>query len=248
VQISSIGVKLLREVIKASRIFSIGRTTSTLRGFTTFAYSTSAETNDCEQLTSFDTDSSFLVCNNLGTGHICNNKTLFAGDLVPSIFEIGSATGMLTPTLMDTVILWLTDNKGEKHLFVLNDVNYLPNSPVNLLSLGRLAEVYPDYAGNPDRNGTGICSGFDTRTVFWDREKFKKTFQTTSSGLPECLFNSGYSRLDMFSTTISNFYNDTINWAFASKEKLHKMANNLIRMVVPSLKMVLLYMSLRMRS
>jgi hypothetical protein len=112
VQISSIGVKLLREVIKAPHIFSIGRTISTLRGFTIFAYSTLAETNDCEQLTSFDMNSSFWVCNNLVTGHICNNKTLFAGDLVPSIFEIGSATRTLMPTLMGTVILWLTDNEG----------------------------------------------------------------------------------------------------------------------------------------
>jgi hypothetical protein len=45
-------VKLLREVIKAPHIFSVGRTISTLRGFTTFAYSTLAETNDFEQLTS----------------------------------------------------------------------------------------------------------------------------------------------------------------------------------------------------
>jgi hypothetical protein len=45
-------------------------------------------------------------------------------------------------------------------------------------------------------------------------------------GLPKHLFNIGYSRLEMFSTTISNFYNDTINWAFASKEKLHKIADN----------------------
>jgi hypothetical protein len=120
----------------------------------------------------------------------------------------------------------LTDNEGEKPSFVLNNVNYLLNSPVNLLSLCWLAELYLDSAGYPDRNGTGICSGFDSNTIFWDREKFKKIFQTASLGLPECLFNLGYSRLEMFSTTISNFYNDTINWAFASKEKLHKIANN----------------------
>ena len=152
------------------------------------------------------------------------------------------------PTLVCTVILWLTDNEGEKHLFVLNNINYLPNSPVNLLSLCQLAGKYPDSDGYHDRNGTGIRSGFDNHTMFWDREKFNKTLKTASLGLPKHLFNIGYSRLEMFSTTISNFYNDTINWAFASKEKLHKMANNLIRMVVPSLKMVLLYMSLRMRS
>jgi hypothetical protein len=123
VQISLIGVTLLREVIKSPHIFSIGRMVSPLREFTTFAYSTLAETNDCEQLTSFDTDSSFWVCNNLATGLICNNKTLFAGDLVPFIFEIGSATGTLTLTPMGTIILWLTDNEGEKHSFVLNNVD-----------------------------------------------------------------------------------------------------------------------------
>jgi hypothetical protein len=158
----------------------------------------------------------------LATGHICNNKTQFTGDLILSIFEIGSSTGTLTTTLMGTVIL--TDNEGEKHSFVLNNINYLPNSPVNLLSLCQLAELYPDSASYSDKNGTGIRSGFDSHTMFWDREKFKKTFQTASSELPECLFNSGYSRLEMFSISISNFYNDTINWAFASKEKLHKIA------------------------
>jgi hypothetical protein len=196
-----------------------------MREFSSLAYTSLTETNDCVQLASFDTDSSFWVCNNLGTGHICNNKTLFTGDLVPSIFEIGSATGTSTPNLMGTVILWLTDSEGEKHSFVLNNVNYM-NSPVNLISLRRLAELYPDSDGCPDRNGTGIRSGFDSHTMFWDREKFKKTFQTASSRLPECLFNLGYSRLEMFSTTVSKFYNDTINWAFASKEKLHEIIND----------------------
>ena len=39
------------------------------------------------------------------------------GDLVPSIFEVGSATGILTPTLMGTVILQLTDDEGVTHSF-----------------------------------------------------------------------------------------------------------------------------------
>ncbi len=102
-------------MIKAPHIFSIGRTTLTLTEFSTFAYTTLTETNDCVQLTSFDTDSSFWVCNNLEIGHICKNKTLFTGDFVPSIFEIGSETGMSTPNLMGIVILGLTDNEGEKH-------------------------------------------------------------------------------------------------------------------------------------
>ena len=41
----------------------------------------------------FDTDSSFWVCDNSATGHICNDKSLFSGELVPSIYIVGAATG-----------------------------------------------------------------------------------------------------------------------------------------------------------
>jgi hypothetical protein len=47
---------------------------------------------------------------------------------------------------------------------------------------------------------------------------------TALSGIPECLFNSGYSQLEAFSTTISHFYVDKICWALASKEKVDELA------------------------
>jgi len=59
-------------------------------------------------------------------GHICNNKELFTDELVPSIYEVGSATGISTPTLMGTVTLRITDYEGAKHSFILKNVNYLP--------------------------------------------------------------------------------------------------------------------------
>ncbi len=40
-----------------------------------------------------DTDSSFLVCNNSATGHTCNDKSLFLGELIPSIYFVDAATG-----------------------------------------------------------------------------------------------------------------------------------------------------------
>jgi hypothetical protein len=125
---------------------------------------------------------------------------------------------------MGTVTLWITDDEGAKHSFTLKNVNYLPNSPVNILSLCHLAELYPDDAGHPDRNGTGISSGYDNHTLYWDKARFSKTFHTALSGLPECLFSSGYSKLDVFSTMMSTVYDDTINWAFTSKEKLCDLA------------------------
>ncbi len=60
--------------------------------------------------------------------------------------------------------------------------------------------------------------------MYWDKARFSKTFHTASSGLPECLFSSGYLKLDVFSTMMSKVYDDTINWAFTSKEKLRDLA------------------------
>jgi hypothetical protein len=127
---------------------------------------------------------------------------------------------MLTPTLMGLVVLCLTDDKGVKHSFALTNVNYLLELPVNILSLRQLAELYPDKNNHPDRTSTGIHSVFYNHIFFWDREKSKKTFQSASLGLPECFFSSGYSKLSLFLTTISNFYNDTVNSAFTSKDKI----------------------------
>ncbi len=114
----------------------------------------------------FNTCSSFWVYDNSATGHTCKDKSLFTGDLVPSIFEVGSATGISTPLLMGTVTLQLTDDEGVFHSFELTNVNYLLNSPVNLLSHQGLAELYPDATNHPDWHGTGIGSVFDDHIIF----------------------------------------------------------------------------------
>ncbi|MGL6008734.1 MAG: hypothetical protein ACRC1D_04685 [Culicoidibacterales bacterium] len=204
------------------------RMLATIHSFTVFANSTTTELNAIDSPSQFDTDSSFWVCDNSATGHICNNKLLFTNGLVPSIFEIGSATGISVPNLMGTVMLRVTDDAGIKHSFTLENVNYLPNSPVNILSLRRLAELFPDDTGHPDKSGTGITSGYEYHTMYWNRAQFTKTFPTHPSGLPELLFGSGYSKLEAFSTMITNVYNDTIKWAFASKNNQLDNGHSLI--------------------
>jgi len=214
----------LREFRKWLSKSFVRETIECVHAFTCIALTTMADLSTIDPLLSFDADSSFWVCDNSATGHICNDKALFTDELVPSIYEVGSATGISTPTLMGTVTLRLTDDEGAKHSFTLKNVNYLPDSPVNILSLRRLAELYPDAAGHPDRTGTGISSGYDRHILSWDNARFSKTFSTASSGLPECLFSSGYSKLDVFSTMISKVYDDTVHWAFASKDKLRELA------------------------
>jgi hypothetical protein len=159
-----------------------------------------------------------LACNNSATGHICNDKSLFSGELVPSIYVVGATTGTSEPTLIGTVILCTTDDNGKKHTFMLTHVNYMPKLPVNLLSTWVLSKQYVDENGF-DKEGTGVYSVYDNHVLFWDYGQYSKTFKTHSSGLPECLFSSGYSHLNVFITFLIQHYNDTINWAFTTKVK-----------------------------
>jgi hypothetical protein len=169
---SMVALQLLREIdrrLQILREFVMRMHPLEIQAFTSITDTTLSNLTSLDLISTFDMDSSFWVCNNLATGHICNNKSLFADELIPSIYEVGSATGVLTPTLMGTVVLRITDNEGDKHSFTLKNVNYLPDSLVNLLSLCHLAELYPNDVGHPDQNGTGISSGYDNHTLFWDK-------------------------------------------------------------------------------
>ncbi len=61
--------------------------------------------------------------------------------------------------LMETVILQLTDNDGDKHTFTLTQVN--------LLSTRVLSKQFTTENGF-DWRGTGISSVFDDQTLLWD--------------------------------------------------------------------------------
>jgi hypothetical protein len=184
----------------------------TLNGFTTFAYSTLASVHK-NTMTSFNMDSSFWVCDNSATGHICNDRTLFIGNLT------------LEPLLMGTVQLLITDDDGEKHTFTLTHMNYMPTSPVNLLLTRILSKQFTDE-NRIDTHGTGIHLCYEDHTLIWDHGKYCKTFKTHALGFPECFFSSGYSRLETYSPMLASYYDDAVNWAFSSKTKDQNIADS----------------------
>ncbi len=114
---------ILRVIGNATHIFSVCRNESTLQGIPILVYSTLTDSSLLNPLISFDTDSLFWICDNSATGHVCNDRTFFSRELVPSIYDVGSATGTSTPTLMGLVVLLLTDDEGVKHSFALTNVN-----------------------------------------------------------------------------------------------------------------------------
>ena len=84
------------------------------------AYTTSAENVGAadfgdNNMASFDSDSSFWVCDNSATGHICNNRSLFLGKLEPSKVNVGSANGVSTGKLMGKVRFSVLDDEGVSH-------------------------------------------------------------------------------------------------------------------------------------
>jgi hypothetical protein len=94
----------------------------------------------------------------------------------------------------------------------------MPKLPVNLISTQVLSKQYVNENGF-DKQGTGVWSAYDTHVLIWDHSRYSKMFKMHSSGLPECLFNSGYSRLNTFTTFLIQHYDNSINWAFSSAVK-----------------------------
>jgi hypothetical protein len=125
---------ILRELFsQMHQVLPSSTTRAQLVGFTTIPSSAMTQIY-ANAMSFFNADSSFWVCDNSATGHVCNDKSLFSGELVPSIYIVGAATGISEPALMGIVILWFTDDNRKKHTFTLTHVNYMPKSPVNLLS------------------------------------------------------------------------------------------------------------------
>ena len=175
------------------------------------------DTGGSSSVATFDSASSFWVCDNSATGHVCNSKSMYHGPMVPSIYAISTATGCSDELLMGTVVLTLRCDEGTEHTFVLKNVVYMESSPVNILSTRRLSELFPDGSGAIDTEGTGVSSFFEQHELIWNHRKYKRTFRTASSGLPECLFNTGYSNFVAYTTSLSIHYNDTLTCTKASK-------------------------------
>jgi hypothetical protein len=174
-----------------------------LHGFTS-----SFADSDTEKLNTqihFDIDSVFFVCDNLTTGHICNDiRKFIPGTLHQTNKSLTTANGT-GPCLQEgTVRLSLNDDSGMRHFFILENCLYNPSSPVNLLSTRRLAEKFIDENGNPDEQ-TKIESRYSTHVLTWSFMNFKRIFPTPLSGLPELLFDEGFQAYKSFCMEVSTF-------------------------------------------
>ena len=80
-----------------------------------------------------------------------------------------------------------------KYTFLMEGCIYHPESLVNLLSTRQLADKFLDANGNPDEE-TIIDSIYSTHTLTRCCKKYKKKFPTPISGLPELIFDEGFTK------------------------------------------------------
>jgi hypothetical protein len=110
-----------------------------LQGLTTsFADSNSEKLNTQIH---FNTDSVFFVCNNSTNGHVCNDIFKFIPGSIHQTNKCLTTAYGTGPCLQEgTFCLHLNDDDRVKHIFILDDCLYHPDSLANILSTRRLAE------------------------------------------------------------------------------------------------------------
>jgi hypothetical protein len=174
-----------------------------------------AENAGDDHLTAWDSDGTFFCVDNSATCIICNEKSMFVGDLKPCTSEVLTSNGQNVPALEGTLRLVLTDDEGVKHQYDIPDVLYDPESPFNLLGVPFLSQ----YFGDHKTMGTKITSGCFQSHFIWDHEKCERHFSHGVDCLPMLQVNVGDSYFKAFCTRVSQFYNDNIKFSFRASTR-----------------------------
>ena len=152
-----------------------------------------------DEAVSFDTDSSTVICDNSANVHICNDKSMFIGEIGKTnkhyVATIGGQKNAATG--MGTVRWKWTDDNGKQHTYEIKDVLYFPSSPVNILSVTGFADQLNDD------EGTGIDTKRSRSTFYWNGSKYHRTIVHSPSNLPEIRINEGFSLAGLYSRAVS---------------------------------------------
>jgi hypothetical protein len=177
--------------------------------------------NVAEQyLTSWDTDGVFFCVDNCATCIICNDKSMFVGDLTPSNSEVLTSNGQNVPALEGTLRISITDDQGVPHQYDIPGALYDPESPFNLLGIPFLSQYFGDHKDM----GTKITSGCYQSHFIWDHEKHERHFQHGIDCLPTLQVNEGQSYFKAFCSRVSTFYNDRVRFSFRTKTRSRQVS------------------------
>ena len=126
-----------------------------------------------------------IICDNSANVHICNDKSMFSNLYPVSKNSMVATIGgdIDKPHLRGTVNWTWLDDTGDTHSFLVRDVFYFPQSPINILGITSFAQQLND------ESTTGINTRWKNSTFYW-KGGFERTLQHPISQLPEMVLVS----------------------------------------------------------
>ncbi len=183
--------------IKFCYIFSAtSKEQRNLLAFKKFILATNTEVGT--KLVSFESEDTTMIVDNAANIHVWSNKDDLINyspisDQSQGVSTIGSSLSRPHGT-GDLPITW-KDDEGNSHSIVLKDVQHFPQSPVNVMSVARLADHFDDDLG------TYCKTTRHHSNLTWDHGKFARTLQhSTLTRIPELPVSCKQERFNAFCT------------------------------------------------
>ena len=132
----------------------------------------------------FDLQSIFFVLDTGSSDHLCRTKSLFHGSIKPlKGVKLQGVGGQIEAKGYGTIKFDLNDDEGVRHTFMVHNVLYVPDAPMNLLSPQKWIAGMTD-AERLARGAMTITMD-DVSILLWDKRRFMKTIHHRPSiGLP----------------------------------------------------------------
>ena len=99
---------------------------------------------------------------------------------------------------------WVDDN-GKSHEYLIHDVLYFPQSPINILSVTSFARQLKD------NEGTGIDTKMEYSRVYWDFGKHERIIKHQPSNLPQLSINEGFSLSNVYLALVAKVINPKVH-------------------------------------
>ena len=180
-----------RKHARSSQSKSPTRHRKSMPGYGQHAFTTVLNIDDRvrgRESVSFDTDSKSAVCDNSANVHVCNQRSMYVGEIKPieshKVATIGGKGH--SPAGIGTVSWSWNDDVGHKHEYLVQNVLFFPQSPINILSVTEFAKQLND------KEGTGIDTKQLRSRFYWDQNKYALTIHHPPSNLPEFSINEGF--------------------------------------------------------
>lgn len=139
----------------------------------------------------FDLRSLTFVIDSGSSDHLCKDKSLFVGKIVPlQHVKLQGVGGLTEAKGYGTIRFKVFDDDGVEHVFTIHNVLYVPDAPMNLLSPQKwIAGLTESERSN---RGTMSITFDDVTLLIWGGQRFMKTIHhRPDMGLPLMAVNEG---------------------------------------------------------